>query len=60
MIVIVDNKNWADLADIGQFSMNEELWCQFDNVHFENIGLDIVNNQFNGNIGVAYKEVVGR
>lgn len=58
--VTVNDQNWADLNDIGMFSMNESRWNNFTDSEFEQLGADIVNKIFKGNIVEAYRCICAR
>ena len=60
MLLQVNATNGWDLEDIGQFSVPREDWNKYTNNEFEDMGLAIVNNQFNGDLAKAYDVVVGR
>jgi len=58
MILEANANNGWDLEDIGQFSVPQEEWNNYENYEFEDMGLAIVNNQFNGDLEKAYDAVV--
>ena len=58
MILEANANNGWDLEDIGQFSVAREEWNNYTNNEFEDMGLAIVNNQFNGDLAKAYDAVV--
>lgn len=47
-----------DYQDIGQFSMPDSKWKNFNDKQFEKIGKAIVNKKFKGNLKKAYDTVV--
>jgi len=47
-----------DLEDIGQFSVDASQWNNFTNEEFGVMGAEVVNNQFNGDLGAAYDALV--
>ena len=53
----LDGVGW-DLEDIGQFSVPAKDWNKYTNNQFEDMGLEIVNTKFNGNLALAYDTVV--
>lgn len=57
-MVVVNESNWADLSDIGQFSIKESRWGLFTSNDFELMGEMIVNERFNGNISEVYDNIV--
>jgi len=60
MMIKANATNGWDLEDIGQFSVSREEWNNYTNNEFEDMGLAIVNNQFNGDLAKAYDTIVGR
>ena len=58
--VTVNDQNWADLSDIGMFSINESKWNNFTDSEFEQMGADIVNNTFKGSVVEAYRSICAR
>ncbi len=60
MTLEVNATNGWDLEDIGQFSVAQDEWNNYTNNEFEDMGLAIVNNQFNGDLAKAYEAIVGR
>ena len=60
MMIKANATNGWDLEDIGQFSVPREEWNNYTNNEFEDMGLAIVNNQFNGDLAKAYDTIVGR
>ena len=59
-MIKVNDTNWADLSDIGMFSMNESKWNNFTDSEFEQLGADIVNKTFKGNVVEAYRSICAR
>lgn len=57
-MIKLNENNWADLGDIGQFSVKESDWGKYTNIDFELMGEKIVNEQYNGNLGLAYDTIV--
>ena len=57
-MIKLNENNWADLSDIGQFSIDESNWGKYTDNEFELIGERVVNEQYNGNIGLAYDTIV--
>jgi hypothetical protein len=53
-----DDFMWADYSDIGQFSMDSEVWDKFKEYDFYLKGKDIVKKQFDGSIKKAYDAIV--
>ena len=58
MILEANANNGWDLEDIGQFSVAREEWNNYTNNEFKDMGLEVVNNQFNGDLAKAYDAVV--
>jgi hypothetical protein len=58
VMVVLNEKNWADLSDIGQFSIKESRWGFYDSNDFELMGENIVNEKYNGSIKDAYDDIV--
>jgi hypothetical protein len=50
--------NFADHADIGQFATPEEEWSNHDDDYFYNKGIEIVANEYDGDVTAAYNGVV--
>jgi len=50
--------NFADHADIGQFATPEEEWKNHDEDYFYKKGMEIVANDYNGDVAKAYNAVV--
>ena len=57
-MIKLNENNWADLSDIGQFSIEASNWNKYTDSEFELMGERIVNEQYNGNIGLAYTTIV--
>ena len=47
-----------DYEDIGQFSMKDENWKYFTQEDFRDIGKEITETAFNGDLDVAYESIV--
>ena len=47
-----------DYEDIGQFSMKDENWKYFTTEDFREIGKEITDTAFNGDLDVAYESIV--
>ena len=47
-----------DLEDIGQFSVQASEWNNFTNEEFGTMGAEVVNNQFAGDLGKAYDQLI--
>ncbi len=47
-----------DLEDIGQFSVSQDEWSDFTNEEFGRLGADVVNEDFGGDLGLAYDTLV--
>lgn len=60
MLLQADATNGWDLEDIGQFSVPAKDWNKYTNNQFEDMGLEVVNTKFNGDLALAYQTVVGR
>ena len=53
-----DDKYWADYTDIGIYSMDRNRSNSISEEEFYNIGKDIVDTQFKGDIGNAWDSIV--
>ena len=47
-----------DLEDIGQFSVSENEWSDFTNEEFGQLGAEVVNQDFGGDLKLAYDVLV--
>ena len=58
--VTVTDSNYADLYDVALFSMDESKWNDYTDSELEDLGADIVNNSFNGDVVEAYQTICKR
>ena len=47
-----------DLEDIGQFSVSRDEWADFTNEEFGQLGAEVVNQDFGGDLKLAYDVLV--
>jgi hypothetical protein len=57
-LVTLNEINYADLGDIGQFAVSEDKWNLFTEEQFELMGEKIVNEVYEGDVEKAYDELV--